>query len=122
METVRLHVQDSFLALVVTYLKLGSRNIATDFNPAWSAADRQCVVDGVTFQIAHKLPGQPHEKPGVNVVFYDELSGQGPKPQQGFTRLVTVHVYIPATTNPAADDRTLSLTSMSSLRWLCPPS
>ena len=107
METIRLHVQDSLYALLVTYLKLGTRDIFNSFDSTWGPNDRSVVLDDVNFNIVKKIPGQAHEIPGVNLVLYDEQSAPFAPNHQTYTRLACIHLYVQTSTNISADDRTL---------------
>jgi hypothetical protein len=106
MESVRLHVQDSLYALLVTYLTLQSRDIFTNFLSV-DPNSRVCTIDDIAFKIVRRMIGEPHEVPGVNLMMYDERSGHGFTNRQQYSRLATIHIYINESTNVNADDRTL---------------
>jgi hypothetical protein len=106
MEDIRFHVQDTMFALLVTYLKTGKRDVINYFSSTWTAADRVVEVDSVRFAIVKRILGQPHEIPGVNIIFHDELPlSKTDRPL--YSRLMSVHVYIEASKVPTAEDRTL---------------
>ena len=108
METVRACVQDSFYALIATYLTSGTRDILNWYQPNNNGDGRVVLVDDTEFKIVRKLVGEKHEIPGVNVVFYDEqVQTHGSRNPRGLSKLIVVHVYIPVTKNAVADDRTL---------------
>ena len=107
MDAVRFNVQDCMLALLVTYLKSGSRNLITSYSAAWTAADRLLLVDNVSFRLCRKVPGERHEIPGINLMFYDEMASTLRTNPRGYSLLLTIHLYAQATDNVVADDRTL---------------
>jgi hypothetical protein len=99
-ETVRFHAIDTFRALIVTYLKLGSRDLS-QFDLNWTGSP--VTIQNTDFPVVMLLVGQNYEVPGVNIVLQDEH----PAFHQTYTRLVTIHIKMSVSDNPMADDRVL---------------
>jgi hypothetical protein len=101
-ESIRFHTKDSIYALLVLYLVQASRDLST-----WnSGIARKVTVDGIEFPIAKKLTGQDHDVPGINLIFHDEFEHVRGNPPE-IRMSASVHVYVQASTNVSADDRTL---------------
>ena len=105
-ESARWYVQDSFYALIVTYLKDGSRDIETNFDTTLEENLRKVTIDSVDFKIVKRLLSQDSEIPGVNIIFSDEVLEPQRTNPQGNIATVSIHLYINTTDNIAADDRT----------------
>jgi len=105
-DSVRFHGRDSLLALLCTYLMNGMRDLSM-FNPAGSPNLRKISADGVDFRIVRVVPTQAREKPGVNLVVFDDHKYA---PYVGSDRRVApvgIHIYNPAGSNPVKAERTV---------------
>jgi hypothetical protein len=91
----------------VSYLVSDSRDIATAF-PLLPEPKRFVLIDGVRIPIVHKLQGQMPAKPGVNLIFRDEREDEFRTNPQGWSRATAIHLYVPVTNNPIADERIAS--------------
>ena len=108
-EGIRFLLKDSTYARLVLSLMQnisGSAIDMSDFNPSLSEMDRILVVDTKKFGIVRRVVSQSHEVPGINLVFYDEDELEFRNPADNKIG-AAIHVYVVATDNIIADDRTM---------------
>ena len=105
MENVRFHVQDTMFALLVTYLVGDSRNVLADFDITWTEEQRSFTAGQYVFPIVKRLVGEPHQIPGINVVFTDEIPTMPFANRRGLSLTSTINIYLQAGSNPSYANR-----------------